>query len=224
MIKAVVFDMAGTTVDEKSTVYRTIHEVLRIKGVEVRFETVLAHGAGKEKRQAFSDVMTATGLQASDAFISECYADFQHTLEATYKEAPIAAMPGVLDLFQYLRDKGIAVVLNTGYPEHIARLLIDRLDWREGGTFDLLVTASKVSKARPHPDMILYAIDRLGLDGGHELAKVGDTVVDVLEGLNAGCSLVVGITTGADSRDRLFDAGANAVIDSLTELYTLLNR
>jgi phosphonatase-like hydrolase len=224
MIKAVVFDMAGTTVNEQSAVYRTIHEVIRNRGIEVAFETVLAHGAGKEKRLAFHDVLLASGMHPTDEFISECYSTFQYSLEATYKAAPVEAMPGAIELFKYLRNRGIAVVLNTGYPEHIARLLLDRLNWREGEAIDLLVSASNVAKARPHPDMINYAIDRLGLNGGHELAKVGDTVVDVLEGLNAKCWLVVGVTTGADSRERLSESGAHAVVDSLNECYALLEK
>ena len=40
-IKMVVFDMAGTTVDEGNVVYHTLHKALNLHHVKVSFEDVL---------------------------------------------------------------------------------------------------------------------------------------------------------------------------------------
>ena len=49
MIKLVVFDMAGTTVDEDNVVYKTVRDAINAAGYEFSLEQVLTHGAGKEK-------------------------------------------------------------------------------------------------------------------------------------------------------------------------------
>jgi beta-phosphoglucomutase-like phosphatase (HAD superfamily) len=57
MIKLVVFDMAGTTVDEQNVVYKTVHAVINDAGYEFSLDQVLEHGAGKEKKTAINDVL-----------------------------------------------------------------------------------------------------------------------------------------------------------------------
>jgi phosphoglycolate phosphatase-like HAD superfamily hydrolase len=52
---------------------------------------------------------------------------------------------------------------------------------------------------------------------------VGDTEVDVLEGRNAGCGLVVSVTTGALSREQLTVFGPDMIIDDLTELKSVID-
>ena len=50
MIKLVVFDMAGTTVDEQNVVYKTLQKAINHGGIPVTLEDVLETGAGKEKK------------------------------------------------------------------------------------------------------------------------------------------------------------------------------
>ncbi|MBS1527010.1 MAG: HAD family hydrolase, partial [Bacteroidetes bacterium] len=58
-IKMVVFDMAGTTVDENNVVYKTVQQAINQAGFNVTLDEVLAQGAGKEKLQAIKDVLRA---------------------------------------------------------------------------------------------------------------------------------------------------------------------
>ena len=53
-IQCVVFDMAGTTVNEDNIVYKTLQKSLNLHGVAVDLNHVLLHGAGKEKFQAIN--------------------------------------------------------------------------------------------------------------------------------------------------------------------------
>ena len=46
MIKLVVFDMAGTTVDEDNVVYKTVREAINSKGYSFSQDEVQAVGAG----------------------------------------------------------------------------------------------------------------------------------------------------------------------------------
>jgi phosphoglycolate phosphatase-like HAD superfamily hydrolase len=52
--------------------------------------------------------------------------------------------------------------------------------------------------------------------------KVGDTEVDVNEGRNANCGMVVAVTTGAFTREQLEQYKPDYILDSLAELPILL--
>ena len=47
---------------------------------------------------------------------------------------------------------------------------------------------------------------------------VGDAARDMQEGRNAGCGLVVGVLTGIDDGEVLASAGADAIVDCITDL------
>jgi len=61
MIKMVVFDMAGTTVDEDNVVYKTLQHTINNAGYDFTLEQVLATGAGKEKLKAIKDIIALSG-------------------------------------------------------------------------------------------------------------------------------------------------------------------
>ncbi|XZE52039.1 hypothetical protein SH139x_003717 [Planctomycetaceae bacterium SH139] len=52
MIQLVVFDMAGTTVDEDNMVYMTVRAAINAAGYQFTQEQVQEAGAGKEKSKA----------------------------------------------------------------------------------------------------------------------------------------------------------------------------
>jgi phosphoglycolate phosphatase-like HAD superfamily hydrolase len=88
--------------------------------------------------------------------------------------------------------------------------------------YDSLVTATDVEHNRPDPDMIWLAMKRFGITNAREVAKVGDSIIDIEEGKNAGCSLNIGITTGAHTFDQLQSAKPDYIINNLLELLPLL--
>jgi phosphonatase-like hydrolase len=218
MRKMFVFDMAGTTVDERLLVYRVLFETISRAGHGVTFEDVLRHCGGKEKRQAIRDLFEASEISYDEATVEALYQDFDVRLGQAYETADVGAMPYAREVFSSLRGRGIRVVLDTGYTEALARHLIARLGWRIGEDIDLLVSADQVPRGRPAPDMIELAMRHFGIEEASAVVKIGDTIVDMQEGRNARCGLVVGVLTGADCRDRLLGAGADEVIDTLADL------
>ncbi|MND98460.1 hypothetical protein D3C80_908120 [compost metagenome] len=65
--------------------------------------------------------------------------------------------------------------------------------------------------------MIRKMMDNAGVKE-NEVAKVGDTEVDINEGINTGCLYVIGVTTGAFTREELLPYKPTHIIDSLKEL------
>jgi phosphonatase-like hydrolase len=218
----VVFDMAGTTVNENMLVYKTLQRAILEAGFTVTLEQVLAEGAGMEKLDALHAILKKYSNNKDENLIREIYHRFVDLLKTAYEENEIFPQDNALALFQALREKQVRVVLNTGYNRETAQSLIGKLGWEQGKTFDDLITAADVRQSRPHPDMIELAMQRAGITDAREVAKVGDSVIDIQEGINAGASLNIGITTGAHTRQQLESAKPNYIVDNLIEILPLI--
>ncbi|MET0393734.1 MAG: phosphonatase-like hydrolase [Chitinophagaceae bacterium] len=223
MIKMIVFDMAGTTVNEHNIVYKTVQEAVNAAGFDFSLETVLAYAAGKEKLQAIKSVLGSAGV-VDDDLAERIFADFTARLEKAYKTKTITEQPNATKLFHALKEKGIAVALNTGYNRETAEFLITRIGWQQGKDFDSLVTASDVKHGRPLPDMIRLAMQQMNIDSAAHVVKVGDSIIDVEEGKNAGCGITVGITTGAHTFEQLQSASPSCIINDLEELAAVVEK
>ncbi len=221
-IKLVVFDMAGTTVDENNVVYKTLQTAITEKVHDVSLEKVLELGAGKEKKQAIIDILREIAPETPVALIDETYHHFIKLLDTAYSKLDVKPQNYTIEILRWLRDRNIRTALNTGYSRPVAENLIVKLGWIEGVDFDLLVTASDVSKARPEPDMIFLAKQKLGIEADNQIVKVGDSIIDIEEGKNANCGLTIGITSGAHSLEQLLTAKPDFVIDGLEVLKEIL--
>lgn len=219
-ISLVVFDMAGTTVNEDNVVYKTLRDAVNSLGHDFDLETVLLIGGGKEKFQAVKDIL-APVYDDPQKLETDAKAAFQYFLDhlkVAYANLKVTTYPGMEELFEYLRQQGVKVALNTGYNRETATSLVEKLNLQEGRDFDLLVTASDVSNSRPAPDMIILAMEKLGIQEAARVAKVGDSIIDIEEGKAAGCGLTLGITTGAQTKEQLETAGPDLIIDGLLEM------
>lgn len=221
MIRMVVFDMAGTTVDEDNLVYKTVQSAVNAAGYNYSLDEVLAVGAGREKLQAIKAVLAGSGI-VDDLLAEKIFARFNNMLDEAYATAPILAQPHALDTFRFLRSRDILVVLNTGYSRKIAEGLLEKLEWQVGRDIDALVTADDVARNRPHPDMIQFAMDKFGITDPATVVKVGDSAIDIEEGFNAGCTVSIGITTGAHTVEQLQKVHPTCIINDLKELETIV--
>jgi phosphoglycolate phosphatase-like HAD superfamily hydrolase len=66
--------------------------------------------------------------------------------------------------------------------------------------------------------MINLAKEKFSLNDNDYIAKVGDSIIDIEEGKNAGCILNIGILTGAHTRLQLETANPDMIVASLFDL------
>jgi phosphonatase-like hydrolase len=210
-------------VNEQNIVYKTLQQAINAYGFDFSLEQVLAEGAGKEKLQAISSVLSAFAGNHDHGLADAIFGRFTVMLNDAYETLQVTEQHNATALFHSLREKGIQVALNTGYREDTANKLIEKLGWRQGREFDCLVTASDVKHNRPQPDMIQLAMQRLNIAESRQVVKVGDSTIDIEEGKNAGCGITVGITTGAHTREQLATASPDHIINDLMELLPILN-
>lgn len=218
----VVFDMAGTTVNEDNIVYKLLHQVLINDGYDCSLDLVLAIGAGKEKKTAFKDILIELGVFAPENIAERLHQVFKDNLEIAYLTAPIVSMGGTEELFAQLKLMEIKVVLNTGYDYKTAHFLLQKLHWEIGNHIDALITASDVLHGRPAPDMIFLAMQQLHITDANFVVKIGDSIVDIEEGKNAHCGLTIGVTTGAQDEQMLQLANPDYIIHHLQDILLLI--
>ncbi|MFH6959242.1 phosphonatase-like hydrolase [Flavobacterium aquidurense] len=222
-IKLVVFDMAGTTVNENNLVYKTVQKVINQEGFSISLDEVLQHGAGKEKHKAITDVLTACTTDIDIATIADkAFGNFKTTLETAYDEAQISTFDGMQDFFDTLRKHDIKIVLNTGYDSKTANKLLEKLNWKVGNQIDALITSDDVVNGRPNPDMIQMAMARFGITDPAQVLKAGDSEIDIMEGKNSGCAITVGVLSGAQNREQLQVANPDYILNNVMEIESIL--
>jgi phosphonatase-like hydrolase len=222
-IELVVFDMAGTTIDEDNVVYKTVQKMINEEGYNVTLDEVLKYGAGKEKHQAITDVLReCTPLINVGLAANIIFSKFKIALKNVYDTLEIKTFEGTEELFKDLRNNHIKVVLNTGYDGKMANLLLQKLGWIVGETIDGLVTADDVKNGRPGGDMILLAMKNTGVIDSKNVLKVGDSAIDIEEGKNANCGSTAGVLTGAQNREQIQEANPTYILESLNELRAIL--
>lgn len=221
-ISMIVFDMAGTTIDEDNLVYKTLHKAIAESGVVLSLDEVLSIGAGKEKLNAIKDILIVFGNAAQQAQADEIFTHFLAYLEDAYNQNDIKPTENAEEVLKALRLQNIKVVLNTGYDKQTALKLLNKIEWKLGEQFDLLVTASDVPNSRPAPDMIIYAMNHFGISDASTVVKVGDSVIDIEEGKNASCLFNIGVTTGAQTKEQLQKAAPTHILNNLKELLAIV--
>ncbi|MBP3965657.1 phosphonoacetaldehyde hydrolase [Paenibacillus sp. DLE-14] len=251
-IKGVILDWAGTAVDYGCFAPVAVFiEVFANKGIDITWEEARKPmGMLKiDHLRTLCEMERIAGLwedkygrTPNDVDVNEMYADFERLLFsilANYAE-PIR---GVIALMERLREQGIKIGSTTGYTFEMMKVVSAEAKKR-GYAPDCLVTPDDVPAGRPYPWMIYENAIRLGLYPMKHMAKAGDTISDIQEGVNAGV-WTVGILKGSSElglteaevaacppeelKEKLQAvelkyraAGAHYVIDSIGELDTVI--
>lgn len=209
-----VLDIAGTTVDEGGAVYRVLAEVVTAAG-HPPSDAGLRRWMGADKREALA------ALTGRDT-VEDLHADFVARLAAAYAATPPRPLPGVPAALAALRSAGTAVVLTTGFDRQVTDPLLAALPAAFTTELDGVVCAEDVGVGRPDPAMIHRAMALTGVDAPGRVLAAGDTVLDVRAGRNARAGRVVGVLTGAQTREELTAAGPTDVVGGVADLPELL--
>jgi phosphonatase-like hydrolase len=219
-ISLVCFDMAGTTVLDDGAVEGSFLDSLSSRGIEAadpRRDRMLEY---VRETMGTSKITVFRALFPDEADAQDANRAFEAAYAARVGRGEVSEVPGARDLISTLRAEGIRVALLTGFSPTTRDVLVAGLGWE--GLADLLVSPAEAGRGRPYPDMILRAVIRLEIDDVAAVAVLGDTAADIVSGLRSGASIVAGVLTGADSAERLRDAGATHVLASIAELPALL--
>ncbi|MCZ4222559.1 HAD-IA family hydrolase [Pedobacter rhodius] len=225
-IKLVVFDMAGTTVRDENKVTETFKAALHKFGYLVP-DAVINPLMGYEKSLAITKMLHQYEPDANkitQSLINDIHQEFIRLMIGYYQQTHLLeSLPNAESTMKTLRNAGIKVGINTGFSKDIAETIVTRLKWREKGVFDYLIGSDEVKEGRPNPAMIYSMMKLAGISDASEVAKVGDTEVDVREGQNAGCKFVIAVTTGAFTHEALEPYHPTHIIDDIADILDIID-
>lgn len=216
-----VMDMAGTTVFDADAVNVCLREALAHVARHSVTRDDVNRVMGIAKPVAIAQLLDKSG--PDDPLVQDVLADFQERMLAFYRTNPaVREMSGAFEVFRRLRAMGIRVALDTGFSRAIADAVLKRLGWECGKQIDASVTVDDVPAGRPAPYMIYRAMELTGVIDVRTVIKVGDTPVDLLEGDNAQCGMIVGVTEGSHTAEQLRPYPHTALIPTIRELPELI--
>ena len=142
------------------------------------------------------------------------------------------------------RSRGLKIGSTTGYTHEMMEILQNEAKSR-GYEPDVTVCATDVPAARPAPWMCVQNAMNLGIYPMESIVKVGDTLPDIEEGLNAGMWTIGLAKTGNEiglneseiaalpseeldkklhrARTRMFQTGAHYVVDGIADVLPILD-
>jgi len=221
-IKMAIFDVAGTTAQDGGLVVEAFQSAMVSMGTSL----------GTPEMERMTNYVNATmGERKIDVFMHLCDGNseraniahdrFIENYISLVNAGKLREFEGITDLFDQLRESGVAVAITTGFPRDILQTIIG---WRKGAPhIDFSVASSEVAKGRPAPDMIFRAIELYNKRftthiGAEDTAVIGDTEADIKAGVSAGASIIAGVSTGAHNPEQLFHAGATHVLEGSVHL------
>lgn len=252
-LRALVLDWAGTTVDYGSLApARTLHQLFAQMHITLTESEIRRH-MGLPKKEHIRGILSLPrvrdawqklrGHLPSEADVEKMYKEFIPLLFsclAVYS----AVIPGVVEAMQRFRQRGLKIGSTTGYTRAMLDLLVEK-SAKEGYSSDCNMTPEDVGAGRPHPFMMYENAVRLQVYPLAAIAKIGDTAVDIHEGLNAGAWSIGVAGTGnmiglsledfqalseaeresrlVEARAELHKAGAHYVVDTLADVHAVLD-
>lgn len=208
---AVIFDLDGTVVD---TVAIRV-EAWQRTFAELGIPTDRAHLAtlmGSDGRRLAKEVASIAGRQVDD-LRAEAVDRRSGQLFAELNTDP-RPLPGVVELFTALATSPLPYSIATSSRAEQVDASVDALGLAQRPP---VTDGSSVKHAKPAPDLLLLAAERLGV-AARRCWYVGDATWDMLAARAAGM-VAIGITTGAADEATLIRAGAHVVHPTLRELH-----
>lgn len=217
-IKLMVFDMAGTTVEDGGQVPKAFNAALAECGIRITDEQ-LAQIRGASKREAIAELVAKYGKPEWQGRAETVYASFVRHMAREFN-CGVRAIPGAEDTFRFLKTAGVKIALTTGFDRDIASLLLDALGWKT--IADHFACGDDVPRGRPAPYLIFRAMEATGVDSVHDVGALGDTVLDLQAGYNAGVRLNMGTLSGAHGRTKMEREPHSHLLQSVSDLPGLL--
>ena len=247
-LKCAILDWAGTTMDYGEFAPAVVFiEVYKRQGVEISMQEARAPmGAHKKVHiQKISQTPAVAarwadikGKPVAQADIDAMFAEFvplQLDCLAEYSKL----IPGTLEALADFKKRGIVTGSTTGYTRAMVDINLAEAV-RQGYAPDCTVASDEVPAGRPFPYACWKNAIELQAWPAEACVKIGDTIPDVGEGLNAGMWVIglamtgneVGLTEDAvkaldaqdrqrrvaAARDRLAMAGAHYVVDGIWDV------
>jgi beta-phosphoglucomutase len=207
-VKAFIFDMDGTLVDNMQYHTRAWTALLAERGVHIDSASFVKQTAGLNNPDILRQFI-------SPDLRPEELAELSRRKERLYRELyhpHVQGLPGVEKFLQAASDRGISLGLATAAGSDNIDFILSRLGVKH--LFSSIVSSEELTNGKPHPEIFLKSAAALGVPPGRCLV-FEDALLGIEAARRAGMRAVLVATTlsAAQISDR---SGICAVIQDFT--------
>lgn len=206
-----IFDMDGVVIDSNPFHKIAWEKFLVGKGIHYDdqfFDNVLSGRTGPTSLKIIYGDELPDDLM--EEYLQEVDGNYQHILR---QHTEVKAIAGVYDFLDAARVNGHRLGLATSAPKLNIELGLEKLKLE--GVFDVVVGKVDVTFGKPHPEVYLTTVERLGIPLRNCLV-FEDSRAGIQSALGAGMP-VVGIASG-HSKEELLEEGVALAVDDFTQL------
>jgi phosphonatase-like hydrolase len=184
-----LFDLAGTTIRDDGLVRSAFQRTCLDAELPVT-AAWLRTQMGHHKQEVFAAALAAAGRDATLAAVLATR--FEAVIAERLHEHPPEPTPGAREAIASLEDARVRVGFVTGFSRRTTDLILQAMGWQDR----MSVASDEVPHGRPHPDLVLRAMQLAAVNRSQRVGVAGDTPADLQAGTAAGCGFVVGVGCG----------------------------
>ncbi len=205
-IRGVIFDLDGTLIDSYEAIYLSFQYAYEKMGLApLPYETVkrvVGLGLGHTFRELLGEDRVAQAISL-----------FRERYEEVFR-AHTRLLPDAREVLETLHRKEVRLAIATNKLGRFSRAIFESFGLVE--YFSAIVGDGDVPENKPHPEMLYQALEKMRLEKS-QAVFVGDSVIDIQTGKNAGLT-VFAVPTGNTEREALVKAGPSVLLERLSDL------
>ena len=210
-IRAVLYDFDGTLADSTELIMRSYRHTMRTHLGDVPPDEDWLSGFGMTLE---SQLNRFARSEAEAAAMLDTYRDYQNTIH----DELLRPFPDAAQTVAELERRGYRLAIVTSKHRRSAMRGMELCGLVSH--FDVIVTPEDVRQPKPHPEPVLFALERLGVSP-EEALFVGDSPHDVAAGRAAG-TRTAGVLWGPFPRAALEQARPDALLSTQRDVIRLL--
>ncbi|HKJ83269.1 MAG TPA: HAD-IA family hydrolase [Mariprofundaceae bacterium] len=203
----ILFDCDGTLVDSHAHIVNTMQKAMTACQLSAPDDGAVSEVVGLSLERAV-EVLIPDEESVVQAQVTEHYRRLY-----LRPGSPQPLFPGVRRTLDELAARGYWMGIVTGKSRRGLARVMDEHDLH---SWVMVSRTPDECPSKPHPDMVTECADEMGMDVG-QVTVVGDACFDIEMALSAGAQ-AIGVSYGAQSADRLREAGAGHIVDRFEAL------
>jgi 2-phosphoglycolate phosphatase len=209
-VRGVIFDLDGTLIDSYQAIYLSFYYTYSEMGLPPlsfkQVEKAVGRGLSHTFRELLGEERVPLALSLFRKRYEEVFRTHTHLL------------PDVRQVVESLQDQGIQLAVATNKLGRFSRAILEHFGIAE--RFAVILGDGDVSQNKPDPEMLYLALEKMGV-GKEKAIFVGDSVIDIQTGKNAGIR-VFAVPTGNTDREDLVKAQPTVILSRLLDLLSLV--
>lgn len=213
-VQAIIFDLDGTLLNTLDDLYASVSYALTSHRLALRLKSEVRRYLGNGIRRLIEQSVPANTPASTTEEVLATFKQYylKHSLDLT------RPYDGVVEMVHQCKQMGLktAIVSNkvdAAVQDLHRRFFSDCIDIAIGETPDV--------RRKPAPDMVMKAIQQLGVDARH-CVYMGDSEVDMQTALNSGLRFIA-VSWGFRDRDVLEHLNIEHIIDKPQQCFDLLS-